>query len=242
MGNLEKIKTALKKDGYIILKDGLKTDSIEILSTTVKRIFTAHSQTGEDIYTTCVRLDKQDKKLLHRIYQYSQSNLVMDLLRQECFEYAKSLLPEDGIYIDIDTHVIVNLPNDDRMSWGWHQESTYHPEIKNCIGFWFPIIDSATVANGTMSVLKGSHQKGRLPYIVDKATEDSSTTLIPEDIDQLLTDFSEEHCLLDPGDLLIFDMDLVHQSNPNTSDRPRFTGLVRIACIDSIPSHFGKIT
>jgi len=240
MTNTRNIETAMKEDGYIILKNALKAKSIETLTTTVKKIFNAHAQSGEDIYTTCERLGKEDKELLHRIYQYSQSNLVMDLLRQECFQYAKPFFPEDGIFIDIDCHVIVNLPHDDRISWEWHQESTYHPEIENCIGFWFPFLDSSTIANGTMSVLKGSHRMGKLPYKVYKPSDDSATTLIPDDIEQLKKKFSEEHCLLDPGDLLMFDMDLIHQSNPNISDRARFTGLIRIACIDRIPSHSGN--
>ena len=238
----EKIKETLEQDGYIVLKNALKNRTVEALATTVKKIFAAHALAGEDIHKTCVRLGKEDKDLLYRIYQYSQSNLVMDGIRQECFEYAKPLFPEDGIFIALDCHVIVNLPDDQRTNWGWHQESTYHPEVEHSIGFWFPFLEPSTKLNGTMSVLKGSHRMGKLPYTINKPSHDGATTLVPENIGRYQEKFSEEFCLLDPGDLLMFDMDIIHHSNPNVSTQPRFTGLFRIACIKKIPGHFGKIT
>ena len=242
MKTIETIKTTLERDGYIILRSALKFDSVNSLARSVKNIFAAHSQPGEDIYKTCVRLGNEDKELLYRIYQYSHSNIVMDHLRQECFQYAKPLYPEDGIFIDIDSHVIINLPTDERISWGWHQESTYHPDIENSFGFWFPFLEPSTIHNGTMSVLKGSHQLGRLPYTTHKPSSHAATTLVPENIEKLQREYNEEHCLLNPCDLLMFDMNLVHRSNLNKSNHPRFTGLFRVACIDRIPERFGKIT
>ena len=242
MINIDKIKDILDKDGYIILKKALKLKNIKALTSIVTKIFSAHAKLGEDIYSTCVRLGSEDKELLYRIYQYSQSMLVMDNLRQECFQYAKPLFPKDSIFIDIDSHVIVNLPHDDRIGWGWHQESTYHPEIESCIGFWFPFLESSTRSNGTMSVLRGSNRLGRLPYTIHKPSNDSATTLVPDNMEQFQSQFPEVYCFLDPTDLLIFHMNLLHRTNPNTSDRPRFTGIVRIACIDHIPGQFGKIT
>ena len=233
----------LREDGFAIIRNAFKKEDIEGLSSTIKKIFSGHSQPGEDIFATCERLDKEDRDLLYRIYQYSPTILVMDLLRQKCFEYAKAYFKdEDGVYIYVDSHVIINLHHSGRISWGWHQESTYHPEIEKCIGFWFPFLEPSTKSNGTMSVLKGSHLKGQLPYSIHKSTVDSATTLEPNDIEKYEVEFAEVHCFLDPGDLLMFDQNLVHRSNSNISDRARFTVVIRIACIDKIPSHFDVIT
>jgi ectoine hydroxylase-related dioxygenase (phytanoyl-CoA dioxygenase family) len=43
------------------------------------------------------------------------------------------------------------------------------------------------------------------------------------------------HFLAEPGDLIGFDRDLVHRSNPNRSSRPRVTAVVQFAVIDRIP-------
>jgi ectoine hydroxylase-related dioxygenase (phytanoyl-CoA dioxygenase family) len=236
----EGIRRAMAEDGYVVLPNGLRKESVHALEETTRAVFAAHSLPGEDIHQTCVRLSVVDKPLLYRIYQYSQSNLAMDRLRQACFAYAKSFLPEQGFYLDIDSHVIMVLPNDQRLSWGWHQESSYHPEVSHSVGFWFPLFEPSTVENGTMSVLKGSHRLGRLPYTRHKSASDSATTLLPDNIEALVTRYSEEYCLLEPGDVLMFHMDLVHRSNANTSERPRFTGLIRLAQVDRIPSTYGK--
>ena len=165
-----------------------------------------------------LRFLKVKKQDFHgKIFQLVGMQIRLDNLRQECFQYAKPLFPKDSIFIDIDSHVIVNLPHDDRIGWGWHQESTYHPEIESCIGFWFPFLESSTRSNGTMSVLRGSNRLGRLPYTIHKPSNNSATTLVPDNMEQFQSHFPEVYCFLDPTDLLIFHMDLLSSHRKGNS-------------------------
>jgi ectoine hydroxylase-related dioxygenase (phytanoyl-CoA dioxygenase family) len=240
--SLPAIQRALDEDGFVVLRNAFTEDELSDVTGTITYMLSAHAQLGETVSDTCVRLDKENPRLLYRIYQYSGSTLGVNRVRQACLKFARVLLPGKGIYIDIDSSVIFNLPRDTRLTWTWHQESAYHPQIPESLGFWYPLIRPATVGNGTMSFLKGTHKLGLLPWTKHKPRADGATSLVPADIDRLTQEFPEVHCVTDVGDLVIFHKHMVHRSNFNASDTPRFTGLVRLALIDRIPDRYGKAT
>jgi ectoine hydroxylase-related dioxygenase (phytanoyl-CoA dioxygenase family) len=102
------------------------------------------------------------------------------------------------------------------------------------INFCAPVFEPATRENGTMSLLRGSHKLGALPY--DKLRpENGSTTLLPRGIERIVAAHEEVHFLAEPGDLIGFDRNLVHRSNQNRSPRPRVTAVVQFAVVDRIP-------
>jgi ectoine hydroxylase-related dioxygenase (phytanoyl-CoA dioxygenase family) len=240
--NLPAIERVLDDDGFVVLENAFTRDELDDVTGTVTFMFSSHAKPGETLSDTCVRLDKEDPKLLYRIYQYSHSTLAVNRIRQACLKFARALLPGKGIYIDIDSSVIFNLPQDTRLTWTWHQESAYHPHVPASLGFWYPLIRPATVANGTMSFLKGTHKLGLLPCTKHKPRADGATSLVPVDIERMTREYPEVHCVTDVGDLVIFRNHLVHRSNFNSSEKPRFTGLVRLALIDRIPDRTGKTT
>jgi hypothetical protein len=235
-----RIRRALDDDGFVVVQNAFSTAELADVTAAVSFMFAAHAQPGETAFETCVRLDKEDPALLYRIYQYSHHTLAVNGMRQACLALARLFLPGDGIYIDIDSSVIFNLPRDTRLTWTWHQESAYHTHIARSLGFWYPMLRPATVANGTMSVLKGSHKLGLLPCTTHKPRADGATSLVPVDIDRLAREYPEVHCVTDVGDVVMFDSHLIHRSNFNSSETPRFTGLARLALIDRVPDRAGK--
>jgi ectoine hydroxylase-related dioxygenase (phytanoyl-CoA dioxygenase family) len=102
------------------------------------------------------------------------------------------------------------------------------------INFCSPVFEPATRENGTMSMLKGSHKLGSLPYDKQRP-ENGSTTLLPKGIEQIVAAHEEVHFIAEPGDVIGFDRNLVHRSNRNTSPRPRVTAVVQFAVIERIP-------
>lgn len=236
MADRDALAKTFEDDGYVFLKGLITPRAIEDVREGLTSIFSAYAQPGEDTFATINRLGMHEKDVFYRIYQFiARAFLATYRVRLECFEIAKRLLPRGGSYIDIGSAVIFALPNDRRLIWDWHQETPYDAKIVDAVHFNYPIFERAHLGNGTMSLLKGSHKKGTLPYRKVRATADSATSLVPEGMDKLVDEFEKVDFVADPGDAIVFHNDMIHTSNLNTSGRPRITGLVRIAAIDRVP-------
>ena len=96
---------------------------------------------------------------------------------------------------------------------GMHQDSPYWPiEPMALWSCWMPF-EQATLENGCMMAMPGSHDRGAQPHV--KVTDDF---VIPEeryDPDEMVA------VPMDPGDGLIFHSLLMHATSANTSDKAR---------------------
>jgi phytanoyl-CoA dioxygenase PhyH len=106
-------------------------------------------------------------------------------------------------------------------AWTWHQDYGYWYQN----GVLFPLLSSAIIAmdpatreNGCLQVLKGSHLLGRVDhgYAGDQAGADM------ERVREALKVLELVHCEMQPGDVLFQHCNLLHRSDRNTSDRPRW--------------------
>ena len=228
--------TTFEKDGYVVLRDFFSEPALEVMRQSLRDVFAIYSKEGEDVFATVQRLATFEKPLFYRIYQFiSRSFISLYPVRLECLPIAQSLLG-GKLHIDVGSAVIFALPDDTRLTWDWHQETTYDPEMKDTVHFSFPIFEPATLDNGTMSVLPGSHNLGTLPYDKIQTSSDAATSLVPKGMDKIAKDYEEVHFTANVGDVAVFHNDLIHRSNSNTSGKPRITGLVRIASIDKLPN------
>jgi ectoine hydroxylase len=107
-------------------------------------------------------------------------------------------------------------------AWAWHQDYGYWYQN----GVLFPLLTSAfiavdpcTKANGCLQVLKGSHHAGRVTHVLtgDQAGADR------ERVDELAKRLELVHVEMDPGDALFFHANLLHRSDQNRSDNPRWS-------------------
>ena len=75
-----------------------------------------------------------------------------------------------------------------------------------------------TRENGCMQVLKGSHRLGRIDHVLtgDQAGADMERVREAEKRLELV------HVEMDPGDVLFFHANLLHRSDQNRSDKPRW--------------------
>jgi len=108
-------------------------------------------------------------------------------------------------------------------AWEWHQDYGYW--YKN--QFMFPdqlisvmvALTPANKANGCLQVIKGSHKLGRVNH--GFAGEQVGADMVF--VDHTLKTMDLIYCELDPGDVLIFHSNLLHRSEANTSDKPRWS-------------------
>ena len=107
-------------------------------------------------------------------------------------------------------------------AWTWHQDYGYwyqngvlFPDLTSA----FIAVDPATRENGCMQVIKGSHKLGRIEHILtdEQAGADLSR------VEEVLKILPLEYIELEPGDVLYFHANLLHRSDRNNSDKPRWS-------------------
>ena len=106
-------------------------------------------------------------------------------------------------------------------AWAWHQDYGYWYQN----GVLFPLLTSAFIAvdpatrqNGCMQVLKRSHLLGRIDHVLtgDQAGADLERVREAEKV------LERVYVEMDPGDVLFFHANLLHRSDQNKSDKPRW--------------------
>jgi hypothetical protein len=107
-------------------------------------------------------------------------------------------------------------------AWEWHQDYGYwynndclYPDMASC----YIAVDRAHRDNGCLQVLRGSHRLGRIDHghYGDQAGADPKrVTLAMEHLELV-------YCEMDPGTALFFHANLLHRSDANRSEDPRWS-------------------
>jgi ectoine hydroxylase len=106
-------------------------------------------------------------------------------------------------------------------AWAWHQDYGYwyqngvlFPDLTSA----FIAVDPATRENGCMQVLKGSHSMGRIDHVLTGDQAGADMERVREASKRLELVYVE----MDPGDVLFFHSNLLHRSDQNRSEKPRW--------------------
>lgn len=112
-------------------------------------------------------------------------------------------------------------------AWGqpWHQDSFYFPfDRAPQVGLWLAVT-GATLENGCLWVLPGSHREPIHEHVPDRRPDANFGYV--EIVDH---DFGEERPVtMAPGDLLVFHSHLMHRSKDNRSDGLRAAMVYHLA-------------
>ncbi len=107
-------------------------------------------------------------------------------------------------------------------AWEWHQDYGYwyrygclFPKMASC----YISIDCATRDNGCLQVLPRSHHLGRLEH----GQVGGQTGADPERMPAVLERFETLFVETEPGDALFFHCNLLHRSDQNRSEHPRWS-------------------
>jgi non-haem Fe2+, alpha-ketoglutarate-dependent halogenase len=130
-----------------------------------------------------------------------------------------------GPEILIDGNLVFYKPPRDASYASWHQDSVYSGwHLTPSVSAWIALTVSEP-SNGCMRVIPGSHKQGVLehdnvqdPHLLNKRGE------------RLRMDVDESQAVdvvLKPGEMSLHHTNIVHGSNPNTSDGPRIGFIVR---------------
>jgi ectoine hydroxylase-related dioxygenase (phytanoyl-CoA dioxygenase family) len=130
-----------------------------------------------------------------------------------------------GPEILIDGNLVFYKPPHDAGYASWHQDSVYSGwHLTPSVSAWIALTVSEP-ANGCMRVVPGSHKQGLLVH--DNVHDPN---MLNKRGERLRMDVDETQALdvvLKPGEMSLHHTNIVHGSNPNTSDGPRIGFIVR---------------
>jgi len=107
-------------------------------------------------------------------------------------------------------------------AWEWHQDYGYwynngclYPLMASCL----IAVSRADRANGCLQVLRGSHKLGRMDH--GKTGDQTGADL--ERVAAAMQRLELVYCECEPGDAIFFDCNLLHRSDSNQADYPRWS-------------------
>ena len=141
---------------------------------------------------------------------------------ERVLDAVESLIGPD---ILIDGNLVFYKPPRDAGYASWHQDSVYSGwHLTPSVSAWIALTVSEP-ANGCMRVIPGSHKQGVLEH--DNVQDPN---LLNRRGERLRMDVDESQAVdvvLKPGEMSLHHTNIVHGSNPNTSDGPRIGFIVR---------------
>ena len=219
-----------KEDGFLVIDDLFDPSELQVLyddfNSVVDNWANFYYEQGQ---LTNLFNDDPFEHRLFSIYQALEGNCY-ELLsavsgkRKTAGMFHVMMLPqilevvESVIGAEILVHPQFNarakLP-DGRSVVPWHQDLGYldtDAEDTFMVNFWLPLVD-ATVENGCLEVIRGSHNYGIVPY------KNGAEDLVPESI----PDGEIVCCPIRVGSVLLIQHKTVHRSTPNFSDHIRWS-------------------
>ena len=208
-------ETAFRRDGYVILRNFFspaETDLLHRLST--ENVVTDHS------FDLLDQLGKRTKLTLW--FTPGDDTFGLMSRSERMVNGVAKLLGTAGEVCHFHSKIMQKEPKTGG-AWEWHQDYGYW--YKN--GFLYPeamisvmvALTEATVLNGCLQVLAGSHTMQRFEH----TTVGEQQGADPAFVEQAQKVCRHVYVELQPGDVLFFHANLLHCSDANNSDAPRWS-------------------
>ncbi|KAA0991141.1 phytanoyl-CoA dioxygenase family protein [Dyadobacter aurulentus] len=211
------------RDGYVIVKSLFSEKEIaKLYSTAVEN--SVMQKNAMDLN------DQSGKKTKLSLWFTPGDDVFGYLIRSErMVNSVWQLLGQDSQVCHFHTKLMQKEPKVGG-AWEWHQDYGYW--YKN--QFIFPdqlmsvmiALTPANKENGCLQVIKGSHKMGRVNH--GFAGEQVGADM--EMVNHALKTMELVYCEIEPGDALFFHSNLMHRSEANLSDHPRWS---LISCYNS---------
>ena len=237
------------KHGYVLLENFFTASELSSLEEAVRhaiRAFLAKAELqspginasigeGEEFDAGIAALESVDHSFVAQIYDTLSAMPALQrlLLRPELEHAANRLL---GRAVDAPCYTFtgrlrIDPPEDDRRTYGWHQEVYYTIPESNFVQVWAPMIRGTTIENGTIEICEGSHAEGiaRSSWI-----EEPGRALQVVVDDAVIAKYPKRHVEMRLGDVLMFSGRMFHRSGHNSSEQVRYSLIGMFHDIDVI--------
>ncbi len=203
-------------DGYLIIKNFLSTPEVDKLY---------HIATSDDtMQKHAFDLNDQSGKKTKLTLWYTPGNDAYGLLTKSnrMVESANALLEGTAPVCHFHSKLMQKEPKVGG-AWEWHQDYGYWYKneflLPNQMLSIMVAITDASKQNGCLQVIKGSHKMGRIEHGFAGEQVGASQHYV----DLALKTMPLVYVEIDAGDALIFHSNLLHRSEANTSDKPRWS-------------------
>ncbi len=215
---------AFHQDGYLIVKNFFSTEEV----TKLYSIATADAVVKNNATNVTDSSGKNSKLTLW--FTPGDDVYSMMLRSERMVDAAGKLLDSDAPVCHFHTKLMQKEPRVGG-AWEWHQDYGYW--YKN--QFLFPdqlvsimiALTEANKENGCLQVIKRSHKLGRVNHGFSGEQVGADMVMV----DHALTTLEHVYVELEPGDALFFHSNLLHRSEANLSDKPRWS---IISCYNSL--------
>lgn len=204
------------RDGYIIIKNFFNKEEVDKMYTTA---------IADDVMRkNALDLNDQSGKKTRLSLWFTPGNDVFGYMTRSrrMIDAITPLLDSDSPVCHFHSKLMQKEPRVGG-AWEWHQDYGYW--YKN--QFMFPdqlisvmiALTPANKQNGCLQVIKGSHKLGRVNH--GFAGEQVGADMVM--VNNALQTMPLVYCELNPGDALIFHSNLLHRSEANLSEHPRWS-------------------
>jgi hypothetical protein len=199
--------------GFLLVKGFYDAEEIGLLKRAAKedRALDQHSFSRNDGEGGNVRLSlwNHPGDTIYGMFARCQSivDSATKLLKDEIYHYHSKMIMKDA-----------------RVggAWTWHQDYGYWYQngvLSPNLTSVFIAVDPATVQNGCMQVIPYSHNLGRIEHVLKGEQAGADMERVAEILKRLPLVYVE----MEPGDALFFHSNLLHRSDQNTSENPRWS-------------------
>ena len=214
LGPLSEIQVAEYRDaGFVLARGMFERREIELLARAAKedRALDQHSFGRADGEGGTVRLSlwNHPGDTIYGMFARCESivNSAEKLLEGEVYHYHSKMIMKDAKV---------------GGAWTWHQDYGYWYQN----GVLFPdlcsasiAVDAATRENGCLQVIRGSQRLGRVDHVLTGEQAGADMERVNEALKRLDLVYVE----MEPGDVLFFHANLLHRSDQNRSEAPRWS-------------------
>ena len=219
-----------KENGFLIIKNYINSSLLDSLKETLFIMFSynlKNSVNTDRLEELVNKLENEDHNKVYNIQKaISSSTEVITLLNSlKMGELHSDLYGSDKRNIHLTLfQAPVQFPNDNRFDFKWHQEGGSYVGHSNILTCWFPILGPVNKIDGSMTLIPKSHKSGLRESSHIKKASGLNDWIINLDKSE-----EKEAVIIEinPGDLVLFDSNLIHKSVANVGNKIRVTGIVR---------------
>jgi ectoine hydroxylase-related dioxygenase (phytanoyl-CoA dioxygenase family) len=176
--------------------------------------------------------DKEGNVTLLKMWYTAEDDIYGMLARDERLVNSAAELLNKSVYLY--SHKMTMKQPGTGGAWEWHQDYGYWYNnaclAPDMLSIWISL-DHSVKANGCLQVLAGSHKIGR----IDHVRVDGQTVANKEYVEASRKRFDLKYVEMEPGDALTFHCNLLHRSDANTSDMPRWGYICSYNAVENAP-------
>lgn len=232
-------ETSWDDDGYFVLREFADPSVCEAMLARVIEIVRDSDERGRPRHRDALVLPEANladrrpgrpEDSVSKVFRLHRDPLFRDFALSDALcELVGALVgPEVDLFL---SQFIFKSPG----AWGqpWHQDSYYFPfqPARPVVGIWLAVT-AATLENGCLHVLPGSHREPVHQHIPDRRPNANYGYV--EIVDHDMS--ASAPVLMEPGDLLVFDSHLMHRSTDNVSDGIRAAMVYHYATAGTVDS------